>query len=98
MRKLFVMQRMAWLFNVVIPSGARNPYPLKIAGVGIPRRFAPLNDKSRAFFLLILILVSASLACSHSHADLQTVTLIIEASPLNLDPRIGIDAYSERID
>lgn len=45
-----------------------------------------------------LLFTFASLSCSHSHSDPQTVTLIIEASPLNLDPRVGIDAFSERID
>ena len=36
--------------------------------------------------------------CSHSHPDPHTITLLIEFSPANLDPRIGTDAQSERID
>ena len=36
-------------------------------------------------------------ACSHKH-DSGTLVMIIESSPTNLDPRVGIDAYSERID
>ncbi len=30
--------------------------------------------------------------------DAGTLTMIIESSPTNLDPRVGIDAFSERID
>ena len=52
----------------------------------------------KASSIIAIALAVASLSCSRSHPDAQTVTLIIEASPLNLDPRIGIDAYSERID
>jgi peptide/nickel transport system substrate-binding protein len=43
---------------------------------------------------LLLILVS----CSHSARSGNTVTMLIESSPTNLDPRIGTDAQSERID
>jgi peptide/nickel transport system substrate-binding protein len=47
-----------------------------------------------AFFLtLALGLVS----CAHRHADPKTVVMLIESSPLSLDPRIGTDAQSERI-
>ncbi|SPF33690.1 ABC peptide transporter, periplasmic ligand binding protein [Candidatus Sulfotelmatobacter kueseliae] len=37
------------------------------------------------------------LSCS-SKPDPSTLVMIIEASPTNLDPRVGIDAWSERID
>jgi peptide/nickel transport system substrate-binding protein len=37
------------------------------------------------------------LSCS-SKPDPNTLVMIIESSPTNLDPRIGIDAWSERID
>src|ERR1019366_4416789 len=30
--------------------------------------------------------------------DASTLVMIIESSPTNLDPRVGVDAYSERID
>ena len=36
--------------------------------------------------------------CSQKPADPNTVTVAIESSPTNLDPRIGTDAQSERID
>ncbi len=36
--------------------------------------------------------------CKQKSADPNTVTVVIESSPTNLDPRIGTDAQSERID
>ncbi|WP_446744531.1 ABC transporter substrate-binding protein [Silvibacterium acidisoli] len=36
--------------------------------------------------------------CSTSRPDPNTVTVLIESSPSNLDPRIGTDAQAERID
>jgi ABC-type transport system substrate-binding protein len=48
-----------------------------------------------------LILVASLLlllpACSH-RPDSNTLVMIIESSPTNLDPRVGVDAFSERID
>jgi ABC-type transport system substrate-binding protein len=41
----------------------------------------------------LLLLVS----CSH-RPDPNTLVMIIESSPTNLDPRVGLDAQSERID
>jgi len=43
--------------------------------------------------LSILLLCSCS-----SRPDPNTLVMIIESSPTNLDPRVGIDAQSERID
>ncbi len=37
------------------------------------------------------------LSCSQA-PDPNTLVMIIESSPTNLDPRVGIDGYSERID
>src|SRR5690348_999631 len=37
------------------------------------------------------------LSCAHNPAS-DTLVMIIESSPTNLDPRVGLDAYSERID
>lgn len=49
--------------------------------------------------LLALAFTAAVLTgCSHSAPDPNTVTVAIESSPTNLDPRIGTDAQSERID
>src|SRR5229473_7953020 len=44
-----------------------------------------------------MALMLSLLSCS-STADRGTLVMIIESSPTNLDPRIGIDAQSERID
>ena len=46
----------------------------------------------------VLLLTLSLLGCSHSRSDRETITLLIESSPANLDPRIGTDAQSERID
>ena len=49
----------------------------------------------------IILAVSLSLTllagCAHA-PDPNTVTMVIESSPANLDPRVGTDAQSERID
>jgi len=37
------------------------------------------------------------LSCS-THPDSSTLVMLIETSPTNLDPRVGLDAWSERID
>src|SRR3981189_3142267 len=58
------------------------------------RSFAPLRMtvlKGSLGFLLL-----ALLSCSHP-ADPKTLVMIIESSPTNLDPRVGLDAQSERI-
>jgi len=45
----------------------------------------------------ILIACFALTNCS-ARPDPNTLVMIIESSPTNLDPRVGLDAYSERID
>ena len=45
---------------------------------------------------LLAFLLSSFLSCSHPGSN--TLVMIIESSPTNLDPRVGIDAQSERID
>src|ERR1019366_5138464 len=47
--------------------------------------------------LLCLCIVLPLLSCTR-HADPPTLVMIIESSPTNLDPRVGLDAQSERID
>ncbi len=37
------------------------------------------------------------MSCS-GKPDPNTLVMIIESNPTNLDPRVGLDAYSERID
>jgi peptide/nickel transport system substrate-binding protein len=57
---------------------------------------------SLPWFLLIRTVILAACvalltACS-AKPDPNTLVMIIESSPTNLDPRVGLDAYSERID
>ena len=47
--------------------------------------------------MVFLLSLCTMLGCAR-HADPQTLVMIIENSPTNLDPRIGTDAQSERID
>ena len=47
--------------------------------------------------LFLLVAILPLLSCS-SKPDADTLVMIIESSPTNLDPRVGIDAQSERID
>src|SRR5579864_1756977 len=49
------------------------------------------------FTLLSLIAIFPLLSCS-AKPDPNTLVMIIESSPMNLDPRVGLDAYSARID
>jgi peptide/nickel transport system substrate-binding protein len=50
-------------------------------------------------FLQLLALTSCLFLCACSRrADPDTLVMIIESSPTNLDPRVGLDAQSERID
>ncbi len=71
----------------------------------MPRARVGSPAKSRSFASLrMTILVGALLfsilpllSCAQRPAP-DTLVMIIEASPTNLDPRVGLDAYSERID
>src|SRR5882757_10987768 len=47
--------------------------------------------------MLAVMCLGATLSCS-SKPDPNTLVMIIESSPTNLDPRVGLDAQSERID
>lgn len=49
------------------------------------------------FFILCLPLTCFLLSCS-KQPDPNTLVMIIESSPTNLDPRVGLDAQSARID
>src|SRR4051812_42759712 len=56
----------------------------------------PFSERSPMRRLWPLLLLLPLLACS-AKPDRQTLVMIIESSPSNLDPRIGTDAASERI-
>jgi len=49
------------------------------------------------WLLIAIASLLALIACS-SRPDRDTLVMIIESSPTNLDPRVGLDAQSERID
>src|SRR5208282_5334091 len=61
-------------------------------------RFAQDDNPLRMTILLGLVggCVLPLLSCSPA-PDPNTLVMIIESSPTNLDPRVGIDAQSERI-
>ncbi len=46
----------------------------------------------------LLLLTVPLLSCARTKPDTHTFVMIIESSPANLDPRVGTDAQSERID
>ncbi len=52
---------------------------------------------NRLAAVLSLIALLALLSCS-TKPDPNTLVMIIESSPTNLDPRVGLDGQSERID
>jgi len=56
-----------------------------------------LDVRQRLLTLLLWLLLVSAFSCSSQPAP-DTLVMIIESSPTNLDPRVGIDAFSERID
>lgn len=65
--------------------------------------FGLLRVRTTSFFRVTVLFLSIGLwvlpllSCSQA-PDPNTLVMIIESSPTNLDPRVGIDAQSERID
>ena len=49
-------------------------------------------------WLAVVLVASLALASCSRKPDANTLVMVIESSPTNLDPRVGIDAFSERID
>ena len=52
----------------------------------------------KVFIVGPLIALALSLLSCSRKPDPNTLVMLIESSPTNLDPRIGVDAFSERID
>lgn len=61
------------------------------------REGSPRNAFIRLAAVCFLTALIPLLSCS-GKTDPNTLVMIIESSPTNLDPRVGIDAQSERID
>ena len=62
-----------------------------------PRTIRALTPIHRLIYIVGLW-AFISLGCTRSRPDPNTIVMLIESSPANLDPRIGTDAFSERID
>ncbi|MGB8063633.1 MAG: ABC transporter substrate-binding protein [Candidatus Sulfotelmatobacter sp.] len=58
----------------------------------------PWSGFASLFFVLLFFTLPLPLLSCSSKSDPNTLVMIIESSPTNLDPRVGIDAQSERID
>lgn len=58
----------------------------------------PLRFASRALFALVAGCALALSGCGGGKPPANTVVMLIESSPSNLDPRIGTDAQSAHID
>jgi peptide/nickel transport system substrate-binding protein len=56
-----------------------------------------MRKKKSVGAVFCLMSLSLLLSCS-AKPDPNTLVMLIETSPTNLDPRVGIDAWSERID
>jgi peptide/nickel transport system substrate-binding protein len=72
----------------------------RLAANGQTRASGPTWNGARLAATLLPILMELlffSLGCS-GKPDPHTLVMIIESSPVNLDPRVGIDGQSERID
>ncbi len=49
------------------------------------------------FLLAVALLLTVTLSACSRKPPADTAVMIIESSPINLDPRVGVDAQSERI-
>jgi peptide/nickel transport system substrate-binding protein len=55
-----------------------------------------MGNAPRCFLLLVFAHLIVA-GCGRTRPDPNTVTMLIESSPTNLDPRIGTDAQSQHI-
>ncbi|HKV81253.1 MAG TPA: ABC transporter substrate-binding protein [Candidatus Sulfotelmatobacter sp.] len=84
------------------PMGPEDLFPDFVSGIS-KARFRPFRTNARAWAptwtaLILTVLLSGLLtSCARKPAPNELV-MIIESSPTNLDPRVGLDAQSERID
>jgi peptide/nickel transport system substrate-binding protein len=88
---------------MTIPSDNLRSAPRENVAAGVHARTRKLCSATQArawspvptWTLLVLSLLLTS--CAHKPAQ-DTLVMIIESSPTSLDPRVGLDAQSERID
>ncbi len=67
----------------------------------LPRLFegdSPATSLFRILSLCLCVFVVLLLSGCSQKPDPNTLVMIIESSPINLDPRVGVDAQSQRID
>ncbi|MGA7399846.1 MAG: ABC transporter substrate-binding protein [Candidatus Sulfotelmatobacter sp.] len=62
------------------------------------RHTALPKRNAKAFVTFAALAFTLFLSACSSKPDPNTLVMLIESSPTNLDPRIGVDAQSERID
>src|SRR5437764_88779 len=58
----------------------------------------PKSEVRRRLVVALLSFAILPLLSCSAKPDSNTLVMVIESSPMNLDPRVGIDAFSERID
>ena len=46
---------------------------------------------------ILLIALVGTYSCGHPPSNLHTLVFLLESSPVSLDPRVGTDAFSERL-
>jgi len=79
----------------IIPSPIQGLKEFRIPSVRFV--FSELNLKSRFSLCLCVSVVVFFVACARK-PDPNTLVMIIESSPINLDPRVAVDSQSQRID
>jgi peptide/nickel transport system substrate-binding protein len=62
------------------------------------RSVSAKSDLARMLMLIIFLLHLGPMFSCTAKPDPNTLVMIIESSPTNLDPRVGLDVFSERID
>ncbi len=72
------------------------PFTSDLSGWG-PRSAIRRRLRRGLLILIFLAAIVPLFSCS-AKPDPNTLVMIIESSPTNLDPRVGLDAQSERID
>ena len=78
------------MFNHRGHRGAQNKWSVELSFLRVPL--------CSLWWNLALVLLCVSVLSCSKLPDANTVVMIIESSPTNLDPRVGTDAQSERID